>query len=76
MFASKKNRQIDEVKIAPRDVAPQGMVSRRPDNLDQLCKDWVYYRRNPNPEAFARVNRWLSEYPENEVQKCLARNGA
>lgn len=70
-------------QIAKKD----GTIDARPDDLDELCKDWVYYRtkilkftREGNQKAasearraFADVNTWLSEYRDNDVATTCAK---
>ena len=76
----------DVCKITKKD----GTLDARECDLEELCKDWVFYRRkameysNDGSEAkaadaqrwFKRINASLSEYPEEDVQACLKRHGA
>lgn len=64
-----------------------GTVDQRNNDLDELCKDWVYYRTmilKYNKEGdenavvkarsnFAAVNRDLSEYHDNDVYTTCAK---
>lgn len=66
-----------------------GTLDQRECDLEELCKDWVFYRRKAveasgdgNPEkaqeyqaGFNKTNVWLSAYREEDVQACLKRNG-
>lgn len=67
-----------------------GMLDERVCDLEELCKDWVFYRAriaryqnsgdtrkaNEARQSFQRINNWLSDYREEDVQACLARHGA
>jgi hypothetical protein len=66
-----------------------GSMDARKCDLEELCKDWVFYRRkillyssegNESGAAnarnsFNRVNEWLSAYKDSDVSACLTRNG-
>ena len=74
-----------ECKVAKKD----GTLDPRECDLEELCKDWVFYRRKAveysadgNAEksreyqtGFNKTNIWLSAYREEDVQACLKRNG-
>jgi len=59
-----------------------GTLDARPNDLEELCLDWLFYRNKileytqaGNNEkaaqartAFNEINAWLSEYNENDVQ--------
>ena len=74
-----------ECKITKKD----GTLDQRECDLEELCKDWVFYRRRAaesvndgNAEkareyqaGFRKTNAWLSAYREEDVQACLTRNG-
>ena len=76
----------EECKITKKD----GTLDARECDLEELCKDWVFYRRkameysSDGSEAkaadaqrwFKRINASLSEYREEDVQACLKRHGA
>lgn len=67
-------------------VKKDGTLDSRKDDLDELCKDWVYYkaksyklaREGKNAEAnvarvsLSNVNGWLSAYPESDVSAVCA----
>lgn len=74
-----------ECKIAKKD----GTLDARECDLEELCKDWLFYRRkiveysNDGKEEkaadarrwFKRVNVSLTEYDEKDVNACLTRHG-
>lgn len=67
-----------------------GTLDPRECDLEELCKDWIYYRRKAweyaqkgnrdslaeAQQGFAQTNAWLSAYREEDVQACLLRHGA
>lgn len=82
----------------PRAQAPanaQGNIAKtngtldkeRKNDLEELCKDWFYYRKkirdavregdkatlSKQQAVFGRVNFWLKEYNERDVQDMLIR---
>jgi len=85
--AAKKPEKVlpAECKITKKD----GTLDQRECDLEELCKDWVFYRRRAaesvndgNAEkareyqaGFRKTNAWLSAYREEDVQACLTRNG-
>jgi len=58
-----------------------GTTDNRPDDLEELCKDWLYYGQKiieaesagrsdkaaDYRESFQQVNVWLSDYYESDV---------
>ena len=74
-----------ECKIAKKD----GTLDARECDLEELCKDWVFYRRKAIEHSrdgneakaadaqrwFKRINASLGEYREEDVQACLLRHG-
>jgi len=69
--------------IAKRD----GTIDPRHNDLDELCKDWVYYRTKilkytregdlqaaaKARAAFADINRWLNQYRDEDVSSTCAK---
>lgn len=70
-------------QIAKRD----GTVDARANDLDELCKDWVFYRTkilkytregdltaaSKARAAFADINTWLSAYRDSDVYNTCAK---
>lgn len=66
-----------------------GSMDERKCDLQELCKDWVFYRKKimeysgegnvvkatDARASFNRVNQWLSAYKESDVSSCITRNG-
>ena len=85
--AAKKPEKVlpAECKVTKKD----GTLDQRECDLEELCKDWVFYRRRAIESAndgnaekareyqvgFNKANVWLSAYREEDVQACLKRNG-
>ena len=58
-----------------------GTIDPRPNDLEELCKDWLYYRKkiieaesagqtdkaDEYRATFRQVNAWLDEYNEDDV---------
>jgi hypothetical protein len=75
----------DVCKITKKD----GTLDARECDLEELCKDWVFYRRKAveyssegneakaadAQRSFKQTNIWLSAYREEDVQACLKRHG-
>lgn len=71
------------LQIAKRD----GTVDPRRNDLDELCKDWVYYRTKVQKHtregdiksaararaAFADINGWLSAYKDDDVYSACSK---
>ncbi len=63
-----------------------GTLDERPNDLEELTRDWLYYRTKilaANGEGdveraaeyrteFQKINRWLSEYHDSDVNAMLA----
>lgn len=74
-----------ECNIAKKD----GSMDERKCDLQELCKDWIFYRRKimeysnegnvakatDARASFNRVNQWLSAYQDSDVSACVTRNG-
>lgn len=74
-----------ECSIAKKD----GTMAERECDLEELCKDWVFFRKRAIESSadgedakakeyqvgFNKTNTWLSAYREEDVQACLTRNG-
>lgn len=95
-----KKQKVTEPMFAPNSQRPakgtsppsipkaDGTIDRRPNDLDELAKDWYFYRRKileahhagdekaaaRYRESFQQVNRWLQEYKESNIQDALSRN--
>ena len=79
------NISIKSADIPKKD----GMYDKaRNNDIEELCKDWFYYRRmivravndgedekkiNDLRRSFNKVNKWLSEYNESDVQTAMSR---
>ena len=75
----------EECKITKKD----GTLDARECDLEELCKDWVFYKRKAveyssegneakavdAQRSFKQTNIWLSAYREEDVQACLKRHG-
>ena len=75
----------EECKITKKD----GTLDARECDLEELCKDWVFYKRKAveysregneakaadAQRGFKKTNTWLSAYREEDVQACLKRHG-
>jgi len=69
------------VNVAKKD----GTIDSRPNDLTELCRDYVHFRskiiqaaRNGDTEAanearinFNKANNWLSEYRDSDVAPCI-----
>jgi hypothetical protein len=67
-------------------VKKNGTVDDRPNDLVELCKDYIFYSGQIMKKtaagdqagaakaraSFQQVNRWLSEYPEDDVSRICA----
>lgn len=74
-----------ECKVTKKD----GTLDARECDLEELCKDWVFYRGKTlkyssegeqskladAQRSFNKTNVWLSAYREKDVSGCLQRNG-
>lgn len=80
------SRDRSDQNVAKKD----GSYDERPNDLTELCKDYLFYRKRimkmtaagdeagaaKARQSFQQINRWLSDYPETEVQNMFSRLGA
>ena len=74
--------------VPPKQIAKRdGTLDPRPNDLDELCKDWVYYRTKILKHtsegdlrsaararaAFADINAWLSAYRDDDVYRVCSK---
>lgn len=64
-----------------------GSIDARDNDLEELCKDWLYYRKKimeaesagqtkkaeRHRESFQQVNAWLDEYNQSDVSAMFDR---
>jgi hypothetical protein len=79
-------KQISPVPKKSGITKKDGTVDERENDLDELCKDWVFYKaraykfgREGDQKAaadaqksFAETNRWLSDYRDEDVTRVCA----